>query len=94
MPHYVVAAIDVKDPSFMEAYGPGAHQCIAKHGGRYIARGRAATLEGDDQPQVVVILEFPDEAAARAFHADPEYKPFLDMRRAATDSRLWLASGA
>ena len=92
MPHYVVAALTVKDPSFVAEYGPGAAKCVAKHGGRYLARGPALSLEGA-APQVLVILEFPDETAVKSFHTDPEYKPYLDLRRRATDSDLWAVAG-
>ena len=40
-------------------------------------------MEGDgDAPNVIVLLEFPDQASVEALYADPEYKPWLASRNA------------
>lgn len=41
-------------------------------------------------PSRTIILEFPDEAAARAWHASDAYRPVADLRRAASDGMLVL----
>jgi uncharacterized protein (DUF1330 family) len=82
MPAYIVFAIDEWDSSFRDAYGPPTRALVAKHGGRVLASNRtSARLEGERAaPTVVVLIEFPDEAAARAWHADPDYQPLIAMR--------------
>ena len=47
-----------------------------KHGGRYLVRGPVtAQLEGEAVPgERIVVLEFPDEAAARGYVQSPEYQ--------------------
>jgi uncharacterized protein (DUF1330 family) len=82
MPAYIVFEIDEWDSSFRDAYGPPTRALVTKHGGRVLASNRTpARLEGERAvPTVVVLIEFPDEAAARAWHADPDYQPLIAMR--------------
>jgi uncharacterized protein (DUF1330 family) len=82
MPAYIVFEIDEWDSSFRDAYGPPTRALVVKHGGRVLASNRtSARLEGERAvPTVVVLIEFPDEAAARAWHADPDYQPLIAMR--------------
>jgi len=74
MPAYVVVNCEVTDPVRYEQYKALAPAAIARHGGRYLARGGATTvLEGAWQPHRIVVLEFPSTAAAKAFYDSPEY---------------------
>jgi uncharacterized protein (DUF1330 family) len=71
---YVIADIHVTDPERYEGYKQLAPAAIAKHGGRYLARGgHMAMLEGDWRPERVVILEFPSLDQAKTFYASVEY---------------------
>ena len=48
MPAYVIVEIDIVDPVGYEEYKKLAGATVAKHGGKYIARGGATeVLEGD-----------------------------------------------
>ena len=59
MSAYVVVEIVVNNPEGYEEYKNLAPQPIAAYGGKYIARGGSAeNLEGDWQPNRIVILEF------------------------------------
>jgi len=84
MPTYVTAALTITDPSWIEPYGPPVHALVAKHGGRYLAQTPdIRKMEGDtDAPNVIVLLEFPNQAAVEALYADPEYKPWMESRNA------------
>lgn len=50
------------------------HALVEKHGGRYLAETpEVRKMEGDaDAPNVIALLEFPDQAAVEALYADPE----------------------
>ena len=66
MPAYIIADIEVSDPTRYEEYRKIAPAAIAKHGGRYLARGgQSAVLEGDWRPGRLVILEFPSLEQAK-----------------------------
>ena len=50
-------------------------------------------MEGDWQPQRMVILEFPARDNATAFLADPDFQDLVALRRRTTTSRLVLVDG-
>lgn len=94
MPAYLIANIEVTDPAEFEAYRRDVPPVIARHGGRYVVRGGAThVLEGEPGLQRVVILEFPDMEAARAFYDAPDYAPLLAQRLRATNSTVALVEG-
>jgi uncharacterized protein (DUF1330 family) len=91
---YIVANLKVRDPALFETYRAQVPAVIARYGGRYIVRGGAHhVLEGTPDPQRVVMIEFPDVAAARRFFESPEYAPLSAMRREATTSSLYIVEG-
>ena len=96
MSAYVVAMIDVHDLETYRKYTDRTPATLKKHGGRFLTRGGAVTaLEGDGFDGRMVILEFPDRAAAEAWYADPEYVDARRFRHAASTGRLFaLQEGA
>ncbi len=89
---YVIGTVTVHDKSWMAEYRPKAQTLLNKYGGRVLARGSPIeALEGDDpEADVVVILEFPSVAKAKAWHSDPEYRPLMELRRGGTTSEFVL----
>ena len=95
MAAYVIADIEVNDASAYEAYKKGVAATVEKFGGRFLVRGGAVTpCEGDWNPKRVVVLEFPDMGTLDAWYRSADYKPLLEMRLAATNSRLIAVEGA
>ena len=67
---------------------------IAAYGGRYIVRGGASeTLEGAWDPKRIVILEFPDRTAAKAWWSSHAYSPVKAIRQAAARTELIAIDG-
>ena len=94
MSAYVVVNITVHDPEPYAQYRAMAPPTIAKYGGRYIARGGATNvMEGDWDPKRLVILEFPDVAAAKAWWDSPEYAPAKELRQSCADAQLVITEG-
>ncbi len=94
MPAYIIVNIKVTDPVGYEQYKLQAPPLVAKYGGRYLVRGGPVELiEGDWQPERLVVLEFPEAEAARAFLDAPEYAPVRKLRQASTDSDMILMLG-
>ncbi|WP_373085064.1 DUF1330 domain-containing protein [Sneathiella sp.] len=94
MTAYLIARIRVTDPDQYEVYKSLAPIAIKKYGGRYLTRGgEMQTVEGPEETSRVVILEFPDMAAARAFYDSPEYKKARDARATAADGQFVLLEG-
>jgi uncharacterized protein (DUF1330 family) len=95
MPAYVIADITVTDPDRYAEYRAQVPATVSKHGGRFIVRGAAhERLEGDWQPGRLVVIEFPDVAAARAWYASQEYRPLIALRRSASAGSVLLVEGA
>ena len=95
MPAYILAEVEVTDPTAYEPYRPLAAASIARHGGRFVVRGGAAELlEGAPAPNRVVVIEFPDAETARRWYRSAEYQSALKIRQTASRGRLILVEGA
>jgi len=93
-PGYVVAEVEMLDPTALKEYGAKAPQIVASHGGRYVVRGGdVQPLEGEAPKGYVVIIGFDSMEKARAWYDSPEYKAIRGIRQNATKSRLFLVEG-
>ena len=94
MAAYVVVEVTVTNPEPYAAYRDLATASVARYGGRFLARGGAITpLEGDWQPQRLVIIEFPSVAAAHAFYHSDDYQQALQVRLANSVGRALIIDG-
>jgi uncharacterized protein (DUF1330 family) len=94
MPAYVIAEVNVTNPSGYEAYRPLAGASIAQYGGKFLARGgRTELLEGSPDPARVVVIEFADLAAAKRWYDSPEYQEALKIRLANSTGRVLIVEG-
>ena len=94
MPAYVVVDVTVEDPATYERYKSLTPGSLAPYGGRFLVRGGTTeTLEGSWDPQRIVILEFPDVEAARAWWASPEYAEARALRQASARTQMLLVEG-
>lgn len=95
MAAYLIADVTVKNPDAYAEYRKQVLPTITKYGGRFIVRGGAhETLEGDWRPGRLVVIEFPDMTAARAWYRSKEYGPLVKLRQGASSGRLILVEGA
>jgi uncharacterized protein (DUF1330 family) len=93
MAAYVVNEIWVKDAETFQTYVVQVPATLAPFGGRYLVRsGATETVEGDP-PGRIVILEFPDRAAALAWRASAAYQAILPIRDASSTSRVYVVEG-
>jgi uncharacterized protein (DUF1330 family) len=95
MPAYIISDVTLFDTPEREMYRSRAAAAIKLHGGRYLVRGGGIeVLEGGWDPDAIVVVEFPDLAAARAWYASPEYAEALAVRDKALRRNLILVDGA
>jgi uncharacterized protein (DUF1330 family) len=95
MPAYIIAEIQVTDPTAYEGYRPLAAASVARYGGRYAVRGgNIDLLEGEPEPERIVVIEFPDADAARRWYRSGEYQKALKIRQSASRGRVFLVEGA
>jgi uncharacterized protein (DUF1330 family) len=94
MAAYLLAQITVTDPDRYQDYRKEVPAVIERYGGRFLVRGGATTpLEGDLPHARLVILEFPDRAAAQRFYDSPEYQAILPIRLEASTGIVALVEG-
>jgi uncharacterized protein (DUF1330 family) len=96
MSHYVIAhARNATDQAKLEEYRRVNSQVVERHGGRFLIRGGAIeVVEGGFGSDRIVVMEFPDEAAARAWYDDPEYVEARRLRQEASETDILLVEGA
>jgi uncharacterized protein (DUF1330 family) len=96
MPAYLVAEMEVSDLKTYEQYRAQVPEVLAAYDGRFLVRGGTTEAkEGTPPATRVVIIEFPDMAAARRFYDGPDYQAtILPLRLAASQGRLYLVEGA
>jgi uncharacterized protein (DUF1330 family) len=94
MKAYVIANIDVQDPTRYTDYIKLTPGTIAPFGGRFIARGgRSERLEGDAPVNRLVVLEFPSYEQARAWYDSDGYRVAMAIRQSASKGSLMLVEG-
>ena len=95
MPAYYIGEHKITDAAVFDEYLRQVVPMIERHGGRYLTRaGTHEMLEGDWHPNRVVIIEFADMAAIRAWHRSPEYQPLIAMRQSAASDVMIALDGA
>ena len=94
MPAYIIAEVDVTNPTGYEAYRPLAGASIAQYGGKFVVRGgKAELIEGSADPARIVVIEFADSDAAKRWYHSPEYQEALKIRLANSTGRVLLVEG-
>jgi len=95
MPAYVIG--DVRTAWDAEALGEYRRRntdAVARHGGRFIVRGgEIELLEGEWDTRRVIVIEFPDTAAARGWYESEDYAPLKTLRQSASDTNIILVEG-
>ncbi|HEV7342600.1 MAG TPA: DUF1330 domain-containing protein [Sphingopyxis sp.] len=93
MPAYMIVTAKIADrDAFIAGYGAAAARLVAQFGGRYVLRAPGAELleGGFGEGASMVISEWPDRAAARAFWSSPEYAEVKKLRDGIADCQVLL----
>jgi uncharacterized protein (DUF1330 family) len=95
MPAYVIADVrDARDQAALAEYRHGNTDSVARHGGRFVVRGgEMDVLEGKWDTRRIVVMEFPDMAAARGWYGSEDYAPLKALRQSASDTNILLVDG-
>ena len=95
MPAYLIADIEVTDPTAFEEYRQKVAPLVAKYGGKYLVRGGASeAVEGDWVPSRLVVLEFENMDRLKEFYHGEEYRPVMAIRTKSTVSKIVIVEGA
>jgi uncharacterized protein (DUF1330 family) len=91
---YIIANIEVTNPAQYEDYKKWSTEAMKAHGAEVCVRGgKIEVLEGDWEPQRIVILKFPSVEAARKFNESPEYGKARASRQGAAIMRMIVVEG-
>jgi uncharacterized protein (DUF1330 family) len=94
MSAYVIVQAHVTDWDKFGEYLKESPGVIAKHGGKYIARGgEMVFLEGQDEGKRVVIIEFPSLGKAKEWYHSEEYRRIKALREGAATGSLIAIEG-
>jgi uncharacterized protein (DUF1330 family) len=94
MAAYAVVNVRVTDPDRYAEYRDKAPDTIAHYGGKYLARGgKVEVLEGDWDPQRLVILEFESLERFNEWYNSPEYAPLKQLRHKAAVTEFAVVEG-
>jgi uncharacterized protein (DUF1330 family) len=85
---YVIAEIDVENLEGYDEYKPLANESIARHGGRFVARGGKTEVFEGDWSDRIVILEFESLDAARAWYFSDDYQAAAAVRHQNSRGRI------
>ena len=95
MPAYIIADVQVTDPEAYAGYIKLVPATVEAYGGKFIVRGGAAeNLEGDWEPNRVVVLEFESVAQAKAWYNSEEYREPKGIRHGASHGKMIVVEGA
>ena len=92
-PAYVIAEIDVTDPTTLPKYAEKVPETLAPFNHHYVVRGgKTRSLEGET-PKGIVIIAFDSVEKAREWYESPAYAAIKPLRLSAATSRLFIAEG-
>ena len=91
---YIIANVHVTDPTQYAEYRKLSSIAMQAHGAEVCVRGGAVeVLEGDWQPERVVVLKFASVEQAHAFYHSSEYGAARAARAGAAVMRMVLVEG-
>ena len=95
MPAYFISFRDkMHDAARYGAYAQKAMPTIAAHPGAKVIVGNGALTKVEGEPpDGVVIIEFPDVAAAKAWYESEAYQAVVGERLAVTEGRAVIVEG-
>jgi uncharacterized protein (DUF1330 family) len=94
MAAYIIARITVTDWEKYKDYIKATPAAIAKYGGKFLSRGgELVTLEGPEETQRIVLIEFPSLDRAKEFYHSPDYQAARKFRLEAATGQLIAIQG-
>ncbi len=94
MAAYVIVDIEVLDHERYAKYREMTTPTIEQYGGKYLVRGGVcSTVEGDWEPNRIVVVEFDSRDQAELWLSSPEYAPAKELRHETARSQMILVDG-
>jgi uncharacterized protein (DUF1330 family) len=94
MPAYVIVEITITDPKEYEEYKKLTPASIAAFDGRFVVRGaKTESLEGDWNPERIVVLEFPSVERAKEWWNSEQYTKAKVIRQRSAYTKMLVVEG-
>ena len=94
MSAYVIVDVTIHDHKEYVEYTKLTPATIAAYDGRFIVRGgQTTTLEGDWQPERIVVLEFPTVERANEWWASDVYSEAKAIRHRTAATKMIIVQG-
>jgi uncharacterized protein (DUF1330 family) len=85
---FIAEIAEVTAPARYAEYVRQVPAVIARQGGKYLVQGgKPRTVFGTWNPSRLIVIEFPDEAAAKACFESEDYQRIAPLRELSTRSR-------
>jgi uncharacterized protein (DUF1330 family) len=94
MPAYVIVEVSIHNPVEYEDYKKLTPVSLIPFDGKFIVRGgKAETLEGEWNPERIVVIEFPDIEKANAWWNSEEYAQAKALRQRTSYTKMIVVPG-
>ena len=94
MPAYVIVDVKINNHEDYEEYKKLTPASITAYDGKFIVRGgKTETLEGDWDPERIVVLEFPTVERAKEWWASEMYAPAKQIRQRTASTQMIVVEG-
>jgi len=94
MSAFLICDITVRDRQALQKYLDLSQLTLRPFGGQFhVQAGKLEVLEGDWDPDVVVVAEFPTMEKAQEWYQSPAYAPALRVKDKAFHRKMILVDG-
>ena len=94
MAAYLIVRVTVTDMEQYKEYMKLTPAILEQYGGKFIVRGgETVTLEGPEETNRMVIVEFPSVEQAQTFYESPEYQHAIRVRAGAATAQFVVVEG-
>jgi uncharacterized protein (DUF1330 family) len=91
---YIIVEVEINDPVEYEEYKKLTPASISAYDGKFIVRGaKTESLEGDWNPERIVVLEFPSVERVKEWWSSEEYAPAKAIRQRAARTKMLVVEG-
>lgn len=92
-PAYVIAEVEINDPTVFQKYGENVPGTLAAFNGQYLIRGgKILGVEGE-APKRFAVIAFDSMEKAQGWYNSPTYDAIKPIRYSSAKTRLFIAEG-
>jgi uncharacterized protein (DUF1330 family) len=90
---YVIAEVDVQDPTTFQKYAEQVPGTLAPFNGHFLVRGGKIQAVEGEVPKRFVVIAFDSAEKAQSWEDSPAYEAIKPIRHSSAKSRVFIAEG-